>query len=477
MLILLSPMTELHAQNHIIYGMKNVPQHNYYNPARQPNCKTYVGFPGLSGIKGNVAFSGLTYNDIFRKHPTKPDSFQLDLDHIQNQLSSKNLIGFDAQVAILEFGFALDKEQYITFSVRNKTEQYFTFSDRLLDIRHGNYNEEGKPIRFEFHEQFINYNEYSIGYSKGFFNNLTIGARFNLLSGNAHINTNKLKIDWETKTGKEDMYPWEWRTDIDIDAAVIAKWDITRDEDGHINGAEIDENAKDSINVTDLIFNKNVGASLDFGVDYRMYDWLRFSAGVKDLGMITWKTNPKQLKEKSTFNFTGIDVSKYVNGLDDFEEELADSLWEDIKDSLLNEFNPVISNHKYTSFLNTKITASAEFSLTKNIDMGVLYYGILIDKKLYSSFSISANANFWKGFSFSLNYSIANNSYSNLGLGLAYKLGPLQMYFATDNIAPALYLWDKEFTKNYMYNTKSVNFQFGINLLFCGAKKDYGLMF
>lgn len=474
-LLFLSPVSTLQAQQTVIYGMKNVPQYSYNNPARQPACKTYVGFPALSSISANFSFNGLAYDDIFMPHPSK-DSFYIDLDHIQNTLGDNNLIGFENHIAVIDFGFSLDMGQYITFSVRNKTQQFFGFSNDLLDIRKGNYNDEGKPIVFDLHEEFINYNEYSVGYSKRFFNDLTIGGRLNLLSGNAHIETNSLNIQWYTETAETELYPWTWQTDIDANAAMLAEWEITYDDDGMINGAEVDT-VFSNIKPASFALSKNLGLSLDAGIDYRLYDWLNFSAGVKDFGFIKWKTYPKQISQKGEFEFTGVDIGAYVDGLDSFNDGIGDSIWTDLKDSLLSEFNPEVKEAAYTSFLNTKFTASAEFYPTDNIHFGLLYYGLMIDKKLYSSISVSANANFWRGFSFSMNYSVANRAYNNIGMGLAYRLGPMQMYFVTDNIAPALYMWDKEFTKNFMYNTRSINLHFGINFVFCNPKYDYGLMF
>ena len=54
-----------------------------------------------------------------------------------------------------------------------------------------------------------------------------------------------------------------------------------------------------------------------------------------------------------------------------------------------------------------------------------------------------------------------NKSYTNLGLGVALKGGPVQLYIVTDNVLGMI----------FPQNTKSIQFHFGINLLF-GKKKS-----
>ncbi len=472
-IILIGSISKINAQNNILYGMKNVPQHNYLNPARQPGCKIYVGIPMAHSLRAKVGFSGLSYNDIFRKHPTAPDSFKIDLDHIHNSLGKRNLVSLEGIIGIIDFGFRFGKGNYITISAKNKTEEYFTFSKSLLDIRHGNL----QPLTFDFYEQLVNYNEYSLGYSKTLFNHLTIGARFNLLSGNANIYTKDLKIDWKTQAGEKDMYPWTWNTNVDIRGAAIVGWEVTKDKDGYVDGVELQDNIKDSLNYADLALSKNLGASIDLGVNYSVFHWLTVAASVKDLGFIKWKTNARKIVDKSEFTFTGIDLGKHVKNSDDFKDEKFEDILDDIKDSLRREFDPQVEDGSYTSRLNSKFTASVEIYPIKKVNLSFLYYGMLIKSKLYSAFSVAANANLMKGFSLSVNYSIANNSYYNIGAGLAYKLGPLQMYIATDNIASGLYFIDKKFTEDLMYNTKSINLQLGLNILLCKTKVDKGYLF
>jgi len=70
--------------------------------------------------------------------------------------------------------------------------------------------------------------------------------------------------------------------------------------------------------------------------------------------------------------------------------------------------------------------------------------------------TLSGNAYFGDTFSLTGSYTMAGNTYNNLGLGLAIKEGFMQLYFVSDNI---LALADPS-------KARFVNARVGINFLF-----------
>ena len=66
----------------------------------------------------------------------------------------------------------------------------------------------------------------------------------------------------------------------------------------------------------------------------------------------------------------------------------------------------------------------------------------------------------------------------NLGMGLAYKIGPFQTYIITDNVAvPFWAMNESNFSNNWLTKTKRVNLSFGMNFVICRNKTgDIGLM-
>jgi hypothetical protein len=90
------------------------------------------------------------------------------------------------------------------------------------------------------------------------------------------------------------------------------------------------------------------------------------------------------------------------------------------------------------------------------VNLGALSRTEIFNGKIQSSLTLSANARFFRNLSTSLSYSALNNSYNNIGFGLAAKFGPLQFYTITDNIMAAI----------KPNSAQIANIRFGFNLLF-----------
>lgn len=464
------------AQNNIIFGMHKVPQTISINPAKQPTCGFYLSLPIVPGIYTDFNNSSLTLSTIFKARADRPDSFIINQEAITSALKEKNNINLEANITLLSLGFKVGNGYYFNLSVNNRTTQNFVYPN-LMEITKGNYREDNTPIPLHFYENFTNYNEYSVGLSKQLFNNFTVGGKIKVLSGIANVHTEAFNFDWYTETAADSMYEWTFETDLNIQTSSIADWELSIDSTGV--AANFD-NAVENIDPMKAVFSGNLGFAFDLGVQYNLKDKLILSASIVDLGFINWKTNPEVLTQKGTFRFTGIDLAQYFSSLDDFQngsQNIGDQIINDFADSLLNFIDPEITQVGYRTNLNTKIYGGANYFVTKWLDFGLLYRGQFYNKQLFSSYTVSANANFLKGWSFSAAYSIMDNLYNNVGLGLAYKLGPFQVYFLSDNIAaPFWAVNESQLSDNWIRNTKRINFQFGINIVSCKNKEDIGLI-
>jgi len=460
-------LQETSAQNNILYGMHNIPQTINTNPAKQPGCNVFIGYPAISGIYLDVNNSALTLGTIFKPRADQPDSFLIDLDAIENAMGETNYINAELNISILNFGFRLHNGFYFNFGINNRTIQNFAYPKALMEIRRGNYREGDEPLSFNFFENFMNYNEYSVGLSKQFHNNITVGGKIKVLSGNANFRTQNLDIDWRTETAVDSMYEWTFDTQLNAQSASIIAWDSIID--GNVN--------IEDYKPMDLIFTGNTGLAVDLGIEYKYNNKLQVSASVLDLGFIKWKTDAQVYTQEGTFRFSGLDIGSYFSDVEEAQGVEPTTITDDMVDTLLNFIDPTIEELAYTTGLNTKIFVGANYFVTKNIDFGLLYKGQIYNKTLFSSYTVSVNTNFFKAWSFSAAYSIMDNMYNNLGLGLAYRLGPIQMYLLTDNFStPFWAMNESEASDSWLRNTKRVNFQFGLNFLICNQKVDSGLL-
>ncbi len=455
------------------YWMQHLPQSNSLNPAKQSGCKFFLEFPSLPNADLNLNHSGFTMNDFFKPLPNVEDSFMIDLDGIEKALHDKNKLSLEAQLSIVNFGLRLKNGLNINAGINYKLSEYFQYPKSLIEIRRGNYRANGTPLVFNFKQNLNLIREIYIGASKTINENLTLGAKLKYYSGYVNIKTNKLNIDWYTK--RDDMWDWKFNSDFDIKTASVIPWEFTRDSAGFIDGIkieDIDQHKKE------LIFPKNTGLGLDAGIEYTFFNKLRLSASVIDFGYIKWKTNPKIISQKGDFDFNGIDIAKYLRDPNkDDNDNIGKKIGNDMLDSIRNFFNPNIKEESYLTSMNSKLYLGANMKITNWLDGGFLYRGVFFNKSAISSYTFSLNANFFKAWSYALSYSIMNGAATNLGMGLACKIGPLQAYIISDNLALPLWaLTDNKFFDKRLRNTKSFNVSFGLNIIICGKSADRGLM-
>ncbi len=483
--IILFVSSSVFSQNNTLYWMKHLPQSMNTNPAKQSNCKFFIDIPVLPNFQFDVAHTGFSLDDAIMEHPTAQDSFMIDLVTLNDALGkNRNSFDFSTEFSLINLGFALKNNMYFTFGINYKFSENFQYPKALIEITKGNYRPNGEPLSFDFRESFMSHRELYIGISKSFYDKLYIGGRLKFLNGYANIDAKKMNVKWYTSTNPDSIYNWRFESDFDINASFPVAWELIEDSVGKITDVKTEDITIDENNIYGSIKDiipHNFGMGIDLGIEYQINKNILVSASVVDLGFIKWKTNPANIKlEGAKYTFSGLDIANYVGSYDDAlgaDEDDANSMGDDIIDTLTVLFTPSITENSYTTGLNTKIYLGGNFAVKEWLDFGLLYKGIVMNKSLYSSATVSANLNFFRGWSYTLSYSMIDRLANNIGMGLAYKLGPFQMYFITDNVAvPLSVAFDTPTTNKWIRNTKRANFAFGMNFTLCKKKHDIGLL-
>lgn len=483
--LLLSLSLSVFSQNNTLYWMKHLPQSMNTNPAKQSNCKFFIDIPVLPNFQFDLAHTGFTLDDAIMDHPTVQDSFMIDLVTLNDALGkNRNSFDFSTEVSLINLGFALKNNMYFTFGVNYKVSQHFQYPKALIEITKGNYRPNGEALSFDFRESFMSHREFYLGISKNFYDKLYIGGRIKFLNGYANIDAKNMKLDWYTSTKDDEVYDWTFISNIDINASIPVDWEITQDSLGNITDVQVDDPEIDENDIYGSLkglIPHNFGMGVDLGIEYQINKNILVSASVVDFGFIKWKTNPVNIISKDVnFTFSGLDVANYIDSYDDAtssSDDEGENMLNDILDTLSTSFAPIITEEKYTTVLNTKIYAGGNFAVNDWLDFGLLYKGIVMNKSLYSSFTASGNLNFFRGWSYTMSYTMIDRKANNVGMGLAYKIGPFQMYFITDNIAvPLSVAFDTPTTHKWIMNTKRANFAFGMNFTLCKQKHDIGLL-
>jgi len=432
------------------YYMRGVPQVYQVNPAIQPDCNFFFGIPGLSpvkvqvdndfGLEDVIQYDPITDSLVFFLHPNGIR------EEILDRLEDTNSFTADFSTSLFSLGFRVNKA-FITLDIRERFGLNFDYSKDFLRFPMVG-PADGEIFDINMGVDMTLFNEMSLGVSRKIGDKLTIGVRGKLLFGQANLNTSAMDIHLESSTdailvendfsiNTSDPYLADYVAFAS--AAPIAT--ITQDFDNFdIGTPDFDE-------IKSMVINPdNMGLAVDIGVDFRVFDWLQLNASVVDLGSINWKSGVVNLSNTSSYNFVGVhtDIQQ-----DDFFDLFLDTL-----EMTFDNFTTTAT--KYKTALPTKVYAGVALHPLKFISFGALSRTDFYKGDIRQQFTFSTNIYPIRMLSTSFSYSIIDGTYKNLGLGIALKLLPLNIYLLTDT-GPSIYFWPPE--------ARMFNFKLGVNIM------------
>ncbi len=448
-LFALKTVQSQHSQT--LYHMDRLPQITTMNPALQPECNFFLGLPGISGLNMNFGNDFVNYEDVIFQSPNNdslitflhPDA---KIDDFLNTLNEKNAIFLESSVNLFSFGFRAG-EGYFTFGTTLKSEFNYAIPKDLISlVLKGNEQFAGETAEFgNFSLNTNNYVELALGYSQNVFDNLSIGFKAKYLNGITSFTSKKFDLGLYTSELGDSM-----SLTADIEMQGVAPVSITTDSLGYID--EINE--KD-IGISDAFTNP--GFAFDIGATYRPTDDILISASIVDLGFISYQNFAHTYRVTGQYSFTGIDVSSQFTGGDENGD-----LGQEILDSLESSIEPTYNEDGFYTTLGSKIYIGGRYYLTDKVDFGLLSRTRFIGDRVQQSFTFTANTRPIRGVSFTASYSIMNHAYNNLGMGIALRLGPLQLYTMSDMYSVGL----------WPHKSQAFNMRFGLNFVFgCNKKK------
>ncbi|BAX79996.1 DUF5723 family protein [Labilibaculum antarcticum] len=448
--LFLSLSVSAQKMNNTLYLMQNVPQSNQLNPAIQPECKVFVGFPALSSIYLNYSNSSFGYNDIITDGTgIRKDSLVVNINSFHDALQTTNFVSQQFELTLFALGIRA-KDYFFTLDVIEKEDSRFSFDQEMVTfLKDGNYPFRGRTANWGgLGLDASYYHEVALGVSKKINDKWTVGIKGKMLFGiaNMHMEDSDMSV-FTSASGNEIVLNSEHhlRVSMPIDQVGL-------DSDGYVNDINMDG---DAYNADFFANTDNKGFAVDLGMTYQMDDKTRLYASILDIGSINWKTDGHEFSQKGSFTWTGADWSQSGNSNDPNYREIED-VFEDLTDSIVDEFRVENRIGSYKVALPTKIYFGGTHDLNKRVNVGALSRTEIFNGKVQSSLTFSANARFFKNLSTTLSYSVVNNSYNNIGFGLATKLGPTQFYVVSDNVMAAI-----------KPNTAHLaNIRFGINFLF-----------
>ncbi len=438
----------------LLYNFTDIPQSLMTNPGADVKYKWYAGIPFVSGISMNMGSSGFSAYDLFANDGV---DFNTKIRNIISSTTNRDKVMLNQQMELLSGGFRIgsfDDKTYFSFGLYQEFDflSYVPHDIAILAID-GNKNYLGK--RFNLGD--INFKAdvssvFHVGINKKIEDNLIIGIRAKLYSSifNASSIHNAGYI--YTASSTDPYYEQIIYSNLQLNTSGIAQYDDANTTKNV--GADIKKG---------ILLGGNLGLGLDLGLTYYPESNVQFTASIIDLGSIKQSKNVENYSYKGFYNYKGL-VPHFNN------ENAAQANYQDFKQAIVLD----TLHTKYTTWRSTKFNASAQYSFDEErvVDGScncegtdpTIFYKSTIGAQLFAmttprspllALTTFYKRNFSKSFQMKATYTIDSFSFTNVGLGMSTKVGPINLYVLADNV-----LSYADISK-----ANSLSFQLGINVI------------
>lgn len=448
-------VTNLAGQNkQLLYNFTDIPQSLMTNPGADVKYKWFAGVPLLSGISMNVGSSGFSAYDLFANDGI---DFNTKLRSVLSKTTSNDVLTLNQQLELFSGGFRIgtvDNRSFLSFGLYQEFDflSYVPHDIATLAIN-GNIDYLGK--RFNLADLSVKadlLSVFHIGMHKKIQENLIIGARAKIYSNifNASSITNTGYI--YTNTSTDSFYEQIVYSNIQLNTSGFSQYNDVN------NNSNVGTDVKKGI-----LLGGNLGLGLDLGLTYYPQSNVQFTASIIDLGYIKHSKNVESYSYKGFYNYKGL-VPKF-NG-----ENAAQANFQEFKEAIVLD----TLNSKYTTWRPTKLNTSAQYSFEEErvvdgacncegTDPSIFYKSTLgaqlfvmtTPKSPLYALTAFYKRNFSKSFQMKATYTVDSFSFTNVGLGMSTKVGPVNFYLLADNL-----LSYADISK-----ANSISFQLGLNVI------------
>jgi hypothetical protein len=395
------------AQNmQVLYGMDRLYQGSYLNPAFIPNNRVVVSIPSFYN---NLSINGPAYSDVVKNNGLED---YIDINSLLSNLQSTNYLREDMEIQTI--GLCLSAGPLgIQAYHKVKFNAFIAYPEELPSlIWEGNEQYLGQSINIGSEFLLHSHSEFGVGASLKL-SGLTVGARAKYLNGIGHLSTSNNELDILTN---EEDYSIEFGADYLINSANSLDYNSLNDVNLNFSIGDINWNE---------LFSTNNGLAFDLGAQLEMGNF-EFSAAINDIGYVNFDTDVRNYSSQGDFSYDGLDVSNILSGQDVELSGIVDTL-----SSLLNfEEN----NEGFRYILPSSQYLMVKYKFATNWDIGLSYFHEGFKPVPVNSVSISAGAGIGNIIRLRGAYTVRNDNFSNLGLGVSAKLAFLELFLLSDNV-------------------------------------------
>jgi hypothetical protein len=390
------------------------------NPAFFPEGKKIV--VGLPGIGVDLAHSGeLSYDDVFVKNG---DRTLIDFSNALAKLDPTNTLRVEQRTETVSLGLRLPGGFALQAGHANRLSGAIEYPKTLPSlIWEGNGPYIGQTVEIAPTMDVFDWNEWSVGLSKGF-GKVRLGLRAKYLTGVSALKSDEAHRT-ATVTTSSDIYQLSLATDYGFYASSLVSAIDT-------SGLGFDVSLG---SLSGKAFSQSQGFAFDLGAQLKLNERITLDLALLDLGgKITWDDEKAQyFRSQGNYTYEGATLpgADIINGADslDFTAKL---------DTLNDIFNFQKSAQSFETTLPLRGYAGVSFALNARWTFGVSGYFQKFGERQTGAAALNARWKPLRWLSLGAMYSVNDRSATNLGLHLALTPGPVQVYFASDNLLNAL---------------------------------------
>ena len=309
-----------------LYFLENAPMRHTINPAFQPVSRGFINFTPLGWMSISAGNNSFTLQDILFVDPVTGKTItplhpNADRNAFLNQIRSMSLINGEATLGLLNMGFRIKDNGYLTIGINERIVGGATLPKTIFDFVVGGGMKNLTPGATNnislggLGAGSMIYTEISGGYSYKLNDEWTIGGKLKLLLGTAYagMNTKKLSIDANT-----DSWDINGTLDMDIAGPMNAQYFsqyvdgktmrqvIDGFKDGSFDVNQFVDTSDPMALVTSALQPSGYGAAIDFGFTWKPIEYLQVTAALTDLGFIYWnRSNRYTCTVDTSFNGAG----------------------------------------------------------------------------------------------------------------------------------------------------------------------------
>ena len=405
-------------------------QHNNL-PSSSTIYNGYVSLP-TGNIQVGVNLGVIRYKNLFE---TNEEGYPtvLTATKFVNSLANKNYLGVYDDIELLGFGFRIKDKFFLTVDYRQRANLDFVYSRDVLGLPiYGNMAYMEEPADMNLAINMNAYQELGVSFRHKVNDKISWGVRPKLLLGIANLNTQNLSA--QISTDPSD-YTISMTYAAAMRAAAIVPFSMAFDREYGFQ-FNMDNDIRKILGNA----SKNAGFGIDLGFSYKFLESLGLSVGVLDLGFINWKTSTVSMSS-SLGDGGGLynNGSLTFNGLTQSDvQSLMDNGVSGILDTLAQYFPlEVAPTESYMTALTPRVVLQADYEFARFHRLSAAAQFRFANNYFQPSFTVAYDGLFFNSIDVCVAYTLQRNSYDNLGVGIGFNLGFLNIYAGTQNIIAA----------------------------------------